>query len=344
MHAACLIFSLVKNVKSFSVSSLYRRPRSPSFVKRNSFLSTPKFLVRRYSSVTEPEGETTDRVDERANESPFSPVDSSSSGPQQQQQLWLDLRGTVLTPTEAFSFLQQELFDDDNVNVNAESGLSTITDLIDRVLLEEESFFKLVSSQSNFLDTHFDIFYTTSNGDLVAADKQLEQSFPIGRVVSCDDDEDTSFIDPILALDVTSRGDWLFIDYEKQLSNEDDATFWVEEKIGSLVEFLSSTSSSFTKSDSPPLPSGLLVPGASSQDTSGGLAIRCPNKQTLVQVDATFARSLYATMTTVTESGILVPTGISDTSTGTISSIATALVLPFEVLLWKSALELRTTT
>jgi hypothetical protein len=74
---------------------------------------------------------------------------------------------------------------------------------------------------------------------------------------------------------------------------------------------------------------------------TGGLAISCPDKNILLQMNAILMQSLYSSsvLTTVTDSGILLPTGMSQESSS--ASMPRALMIPFDAVLWRTALDLQ---
>lgn len=299
-------------------------------------LSKPTYrdTVRPFRSTREQEGTEKDRLDEaydgysRPNKRRISPHATPHA-----REYWLDLRDTAILPNEALKFLEQNLFlrqEDIVSSKDLDTAQLKALSLVDRVLLSEGMFQKSLSHEC-----YVDIMYTP-DGDslLVANDDRLKQSFPIGKVVACVHNEN---MDPLAALETTGDGGWLLVDSK---SYDTETIDWLARQVSGLVAFLLSATSASDASHT----SGLLIPTTISTGSlpSGGVAIACKNKAAFLETNVALEQSLGARMiTTSTESGIVLPTGMPDSRPGEDAPLRTALVLPFDVMLWETVLDLR---
>jgi hypothetical protein len=244
------------------------------------------------------------------------------------RQLWLDLRSTSLSPDEALGFMRQVLSEEDMDNQKQDENI--VDSSIDRILVSEEIFFKVMNSE-NGAHQEIDLFYAVQD-DLIQRNFQEEESFPMGKILRCEPD---TILDPLLALDTISNGGWVVVDPNDEA---DEAVLRKEQQVSSLLQFLSSASTSSSTG-----PDSLFLPGPSESTAAsrGGIAICCSAQNFLLQM-ATALQQLRCSdmIATSTESGIFIPTGISARPTGS-QSLQTALVLPFDTQLWKIALDIK---
>jgi hypothetical protein len=319
-----LVLLLPSAAQSFVFSEFSLGPITTRTAFRKPF-SFPRHVLR--SNQAEQEETETNQLESYERDA------RSSRQISRTREYWLDLREAAILPSEALQFLEQNLFESDDSQENGEENhsLFNILSRVDRVLLSEDLFYRALSD-SNFPD--IELLYTPSDGnnELVANDKDLKQSIPIGKVISCDYNE---VIDPLLSLETTRDGGWLFVDGD--ISKEKEAVDWLEKEVSGLVAFLISV----TPSTDISLHSGLWIPTLSStSNTPGGLAVSCRNKSALLQNNAALEQSMGTTMiTTSTDSGILLPTGMPDNRS--CEHLRTALVLPFDVVLWETVLDLQ---
>lgn len=240
-------------------------------------------------------------------------------------QLWLDLRDNAIYPKEATDFLQQVIF--------GEAGdAPSIRDWIDRIVISQEMFEKVIDADTAIPT---DLLYVTSDNQLIMNQKERKMSIQTGCVLEC---TPYTSIDPIAAMETNLKGGWVVID-----SHEEDhrtSSIWLQDQISGLLSFLSATSSTAISSES-----GLLVPPSTKSENSalkGGIAVFCPSKGIVVQMDALLAQ--LDLLTTSTDSGILLPSFNSvDESVRHKHRFETALLLPFDALLWRTVLEMRLT-
>mmetsp|Transcript_12013 Transcript_12013/g.15738 ORF Transcript_12013/g.15738 Transcript_12013/m.15738 type:complete len:360 (+) Transcript_12013:1-1080(+) len=241
------------------------------------------------------------------------------------RQLWLDLRGTAIFPSEALAFLQEFVFDEDesdNANEMIRS-IDDIRDLVDRILVSEEVFAKMVDS-----GTSGGLLYVTKNGDLAESSAKTLQSFIKGRIFS----PKIGILDPIAALELDPLC-WVVIDNGDDGIEESGG--WTDQVEG-FIQFLGSTR--FRRAH-------LSVENPAI--VSGGLAITCPTQSSLFWADRCLAtENLILAGTSQTDSGILFREDVSHSTLDSTQNkektdIATALVLPFDLRLWRAAYELR---
>jgi hypothetical protein len=242
---------------------------------------------------------------------------------EKQTEFWLDLRGTAVHPKAAIDHLLEQLRDDDGKS----SSNNNESKLIDRVLLSDQSFQKLVSNSDPYLETSEVLYVPDDDGDLLALSRN-GVSFPYGNLVSIPGETAVAVKDPMQAMQTLSEGKWVV------LFNE-----WQGDDMKATGEFLDIASTA-TCGDwgSTELEAGLLLRTASEEEkpATGGVAVVCSTKSSVVQL-ASILRCMQSGMSTsVTESGIILQ-GSSDASS---SPLSTALILPFDLMLWKTAYSL----
>lgn len=254
-------------------------------------------------------------------------VREASSVPSNRQ-LWLDLRSTSLSPYEAVGFLRQVLVEEDMEG--QEQNENFVENSIDRILLSEDVFLKVLNSKNDALQD-MDFSYAVQD-DLIHSSREEGHSFPMGKILSCKPD---TVLDPMLALDTVSKGGWVVVDSDDEA---DEAVLRKAQQVSSLLQFLSSASTSSSTG-----PDSLFLPGISESiaTTRGGIAICCSTKNFLLQTATALQQLRCADMiTTSTESGIILSTGMSARPAGS-QPLKAALVLPFDLQLWKIALDLQ---
>jgi hypothetical protein len=280
----------------------------------------PTGVVQRLSSVVTVEPE--ENIDGRAG------AEAAEASVPSNRQLWLDLRSTSLSPQEALTFMRQVLSEEDMDN--QEEGQNIVDTSIDRILVSEEIFFKVLKSE-NGAPQEIDLLYPVQD-DLMRRGFLEEESFSMGKILKCEPD---TYLDPLLTLDTVSKGGWVVVDPNDEA---DEAVLRKEQQVSSLLQFLSSASTSSSAG-----PENLYLPGPSETTAAprGGIAICCSTQNFLVQM-ATVMQQLRCgdMLTTSTESGIFLPTSVSARSDGSLP-LQTALVLPFDTQLWKIALDMK---
>lgn len=281
------------------------------------------------------------------------------------EQLWLDLRGTAVFPHEALQLLKEQC--SSGGNAKSQTSLDeSVLHLIDGVLVSQEMFERIAEHESLIIgkQSYLLLYATDNTQELVANAASAQMSIPVGKIVTVSEKQtdsaigtSSSSIDPVLALDVViDRKQWLLIDSNHRIDLEESALKF-KGRVASLLQFVSASTRSSAASDRVAFSSsGLIFPGLAGSSTensvsgskTGGVAIACPDQNTFIKMDSLLAefRSSLQT-TTTTESGLLVPSqSPADTETsGTLhdaaSLPATALVLPLDLRVWKTALALR---
>lgn len=221
-------------------------------------------------------------------------------------ELWLDLRGTAITPRMALSKLEED-------------SIIPFSKVIVSIQDAERS-----AQESN----DFEILVVDENDSSLCDAK--DPSIRYGTVVTIDGD---SFVDPMPALETTTRGGWVLV---MDAERGSDKTTERHEAISSLVDFISGGMSldsfSLGEDDS----SGDDEQGSPFNNEKGGIAITCKTKADLVQAANTVHSVSSGTLTT-TESGILIKSNPVEGATSGSKPLQSALVLPFDLTLWKQA-------
>lgn len=224
-------------------------------------------------------------------------------------QLWLDLRGTAITPRMALSKLEEDVpFPVSKVLVSIQGAQRAL------------QFWEPGDPEMLVVD---------ESDDTLCDAKDL--SLQYGTTLTIDGD---SFVDPIPALETMSNGGWVLVDSE----GGDDKFEERQEAISNLVNFVSGGLS--LGSDSFSLGADVYSPSddaSSYNNEKKGIAVACQTKADLLQTTNTLQTIDTGALTT-TESGILLkidPAEESSSSTGT-GSFQSALVLPFDISLWKA--------
>lgn len=275
--------------------------------------------VKKSSETTDSPGRSLDDEVMAAN-----PLANGRTSGGRKEQLWLDLRGTALYPKEALHFLGSQLFEDDETDGDA---MASVLGLVDAILVDEDGFQRIVSKNEREV-AELQIYYTTESGDLIATDAAAQQSVPVGRILETSSKAD-ELLDPLVALEASTNGEWLLLDIDRATFEQVGETK-VQEQVARLMSFIAAAGSM-----SPSSASGLLVPtlppDCRSRDSTC-IGVTCPTMASLVNMNA--ALMSEAELTTKTDSGILLPTGMS----GNQRSVS-ARIVPFDILIWKLALE-----
>jgi hypothetical protein len=238
---------------------------------------------------------------------------------EKQTELWLDLRGTAVHPRVAVDYIMEEL--DDNQE----------PDLIDKVLLSDEHFQKLLEALDPYTQIE-EILYVPAETENLVALSRNGVSFPFGSLTGVPRDTSVAVADPIKALQGISKGNWILLVSE----NDKSETIQQLEAMGSFLEVASTASSSLGATTE--LESGLLVQAEESSDDSdtecGGVAIKCTSRASVLQLASIFKNTSSGAVTKTTESGILIQ---EDTPGKSSPFLPTAMILPFDLGLWEAA-------
>jgi hypothetical protein len=242
------------------------------------------------------------------------------------RQLWLDLRETAIRPAEALTFLDEFL-----LGVNSEDELATteMKYVVDRIIVPEETYRDLPENSPCSVD-----LLVVENGvTLVPVDgATATQPKPKGTFIRPGD----SLLNPLESLEIYNRGDWIVFDSTGLQG--DDISAWIDE-VGSLLQLLPVAASP----QSLEALSGLMLPSDTVTSKTGGVGIFCSTREALFRADTLLEQILSGAGSTESfESGILLLA--SPDEDGTSPSITSALVLPLDLDIWRSVLEMRTTT
>jgi hypothetical protein len=278
------------------------------------------------------------------------------------QQLWLDIRGTALSPNEAIQFIQDQCF-----------KTLTSKSLIDAVVVTSTIFEKVISSsQITSKPFAYQLLYTTDNNDEIFIHlEETQQSLKIGKVVRCVEKEN---LDLIASYEfMIDQQQWLILQgggtstdnksYSPQSSLPTSP--WMLKQVTELLRFLLSSASGLGNDDAfHESTSGLFLPSTKPQrntDSSpplsigpkdltscGGVAIVCSDRTSFVNLDtiiAEFRSTEYIGPMTTTNSGLQVPSSLDNDSTNSNSfwhkPFITAIILPLDVSIWQTVYDIR---
>jgi hypothetical protein len=256
-------------------------------------------------------------------------------------ELWLDLRGTALSPKDAISILSENVY----------SEYTTINEIIDRVIVSPETMDKIILKQQ---PQGIPVFFVPAQSvDLVVSDPIKQQSLPCGKLIRS---TLGTLFNPIVALDIVMKnGGWVLLEH-----NPDTGEPSFLEEVNSLMSFLvGSSSSTLTLSFERLIPGG--VEGTNKEEDSmiystiagSGMAIACPSRNVLVDVSKSIlALSSLPGGASTSPGGILLPTAMKNNHDGAADIIQVedaenakegltlAVVLPLDLKLWSTAMEL----
>jgi hypothetical protein len=227
-------------------------------------------------------------------------------------ELWLDLRGTAITPRTALLRLRSPF-------------------PIAVVIVSKQDAFRALQFWEQG-DPHIMVVEGTTG--LLYDGK--DSSIRYGTVITV---AGSSFIDPTSALDTTAQGGWVLVDSEDNSDKMEER----HEAISSLVDFIiggASLGSAFLTLGSKHVTPQCRGDRFQGNNVKGGIAIACQTKADVVQA-ANALKSIDAGSLVTTESGILLRTGQAVTTESSSSfdlSLQSALVLPFDLPLWETAI------
>ena len=270
-----------------------------------------------------------------------------------QQQLWLDLRGTALFPKEALLFLQEQCLS----GVKVDKTNAILCKFVSAVLVSTEQMDAILASNhhqeddaSGFYEDDYQLLYTTENGnDLILHAPATQQSVKVGCIVSGRPER----WDILATHDaVLQQRQWILLQDASNNSSSSSMSQWMIKQITEVLQFLFTSDAGIASEDFAMSASGLLLPDTTrlsnpSTDLAqeldlpgGGVAMACRDRATLFQMDALVAEYRHsAAGTSTTGSGLSIPKPDDDAGAG--PSFGTALLLPLDVSLWETALQMR---
>ena len=248
-------------------------------------------------------------------------------------ELWLDLRGTATHPQAALQYILDELEDD---------ALLLPSDrecLIDKVIVTDRSFQSLVSSSDPFVGSA-EILYEpdgTSNGYVALSRNGL--SLPFGSVLLMPSDSAIAVSHPLDAMRMIGDSRWILLENEARGADPDKETLRLD-AIASFLDLAATTSAgkwgiSAGQDDGEDLQLIFKgdVPVTQEQPIRGGVAVSCSTKSFLIQLASVLESFQSASSATTTDSGIIIHS-LSDVLS---PSLPTAMILPFDMSIWKAA-------
>lgn len=254
-------------------------------------------------------------------------------------ELWLDLRGSSILPHVAIDYIlesldEEQTYDDDEENKKEEE--QTYDDeeenekdiIISKVLLsliDYEKFFRQIEAAPSTRN-NFDIIIVNDNQELLL----LSENNTVYGEVFCIDDDNKVLNDLMSAINLFTQGKWIAID-SSEITNDDEK----KESVNNALQLITSVAK----------PSLDLILNDKKQniedDTKkhdvGGIAINCNSNSDLLYAGATL-QSLGSSDISV--NGILLAPSSDnneESASSALKDINSAVILPFDVSLWKSA-------
>jgi hypothetical protein len=276
-------------------------------------------------------------------------------------ELWLDLSGTALAPTDAavrdldaaLRRLRRGAAEGGGGAPGDEAeDPTTPAPFFDRVLVSAEA---CPAAQAS--SAPFDVVGLTGAGELVprvgGGGSDAPPPAPIGRALEA---RPGGHLDPVAALEAVARGGWILVDASD--GGAAPALAGID-RIGALFEFLSaalSPSPGGRPAAAAPLSAGsdsdFCGAGAMPPSEGGGVAVRCAAAPRLAELFGLRAAHLLSRGAAATGSGIAVPRphrgggaagGSSPSDRESVASrpnLRAALLLPLDLALWETAIDL----
>jgi len=264
----------------------------------------------------------------------------------QETEFWLDLRRTAFHPKAAIDEIETQLGRTLTTSSSSSSSSSS-PPLVNQILLSEKIFQNLINSNETYIATA-PILYQSSKNDTIFSLSSQGLSTPFGSLISTPSDATVPAIDPIQAIQMITDGKWLLLG--KKEGEEDDLGDLVEsmriESVGNFLDIVSTAAApelGITLSETKRLV--LPKPKRSTQTTSNlqqegellrncGVAVTCSTKSAILKLAFKLQLMMKpGTMNSVTDSGIILETNVEKSSPT--ATLATAVVIPFDVNLWK---------
>lgn len=264
--------------------------------------------------------------DEATSKSPYSPSANGGvvSGA---TELWLDLRGTAISPLAALSHLSEDITPPFRGNFIAE-----------RVIVSEDGIGRALRDMRRYGAGRDDpdILYEREE------DRTLrsvgDESSVHGGIISLDGE---GSVDPIPALNIVSGGGWVVLDWDKVQDEQKR-----EEAAKNLVEFMSfgaASENSLLLDDADGMQANshdFVEKGA-----SGGFSLCCKTKGDIIMAGSLAKLSQASRSLRATESGILFQHDsynfgdvMSNAERAHGNSLKSAFLLPFDAMMWETAL------
>mmetsp|Transcript_19680 Transcript_19680/g.42788 ORF Transcript_19680/g.42788 Transcript_19680/m.42788 type:complete len:316 (+) Transcript_19680:88-1035(+) len=247
--------------------------------------------------------------------------------PQQDTELWLDLRRTAIHPKSAIEQLETQI---------------GATSFVDRILLSERVFQNLVDANDVHL-TASDILYQSSENNDIHLSSSQGLLTPFGNILLAPSDATMPVEDPMQAIELISSGKWLLLGKEEENTDEEVEMLRID-AVGNFLD-IASNSCQMGLWDSSSETSGLVLPRndisvenhdneqeKETRSNLGGVAVACDTKSALMTLAYALQLKQGGSTNSVTESGIIL-----QSSENTSTTVATSVVLPFSIDLWQIA-------
>jgi hypothetical protein len=247
-------------------------------------------------------------------------------------ELWLDLRGTAIYPSAAISYLMEQLTDDEYDPYSLAEGAPNP---IDRVLLSDQMFQRLLNAPDHPMEGTEIMYLPDDSGGLVVSSHEGMSSFPCGKLFEMPRDSDMVLADPMAAIETIAKGNWVvLVDGKSGIDSDSEVN-----RVDSIASFLHLAVAAAGGPSLVDGSSGLLLKSSEYEDTTelGGVAVSCSNKAMIIQLASVVQDMKAGSSMASTESGILIQ-GTNSDSPSSSPSLQTALLLPFDVVMWKTAL------
>ena len=221
--------------------------------------------------------------------------------------------------------------------------------VVDRIIVAESVMDQVISSPSVRTDEDPELMLMV-NDVLIRNSPTDKMSIPCGKFIVI-----KQGFNPMLAMEVLTRGDWVLADTDTADVDQEDPSDW-SQQVSGLVDFLSASSD--MSLDAPSFfingneagtdtttTESLILPGEDNHDdtedtkATGGFALYCRTKSHALEAAAIFTANESAVRTIETEGGLVIHADEGQ-STETVSRLKRALVLPFDMDLWTATMML----
>lgn len=249
-------------------------------------------------------------------------------------EFWLDLRGTAVHPGTAVDYILEDL---------EEEGLLfpyIHNTLIEKVLISDFSFQQLLNVSDPFVEASEILYRPEGTNDGFLASSRSGLSLPFGNIFLMPNDNAVAVGDPMMAMRLLGEGKWIVLQNDGQLDPDKESLrmnaisgFLDIASTASAGEWGASVMQTGNDNDNELVLQRGKATGSAQQE-SGGVAVHCPTKSFLLQLASVLRCFQSVSTTTMTDSGIIIQGG----SEVYVPSLPTAVILPFDLQLWKTAM------
>lgn len=248
-------------------------------------------------------------------------ADSHDGYSSRKVELWLDLRENSILPTAAIEFLRENLSEDDVDSPSLQID-------IDRILVATNN----AQAYQEISDEDFiqpDLLHVSKDNDskLLSTKDGVTEYF--AEIVVMEGSAGVQ--NPFKVIQTLSSGKWVVLVQSGDESEVEDSMMNI---VGDFLEIASNSVSTHWVAAPTSDSQGLLVPLSPEMEketTGAGVAIRCSSPSSIMQLASTIELSGSGMSTTMLDSGILIQDDITE------SNLPIALVLPFDIPIWRLA-------